>query len=303
MITVQKSLIESNSSYQSVLVYNPNRAVDVSLVRKTRLEMRSTLGSLLIVFIICFETESQGSGYGYEMITARLDSLQGLESDLLTYTNNTVQQLSKMVQLLTRMQLNGSGNPAAVPGLAVPVGASCRDVPSRVSGIYRIDPDHPFNEPMTVLCDQQYEGGGWTVIQRRFDGSVNFFRDWQDYKRGFGTLHGEFWLGLEQIYRLTNVAPHELAVVMEDFDGVSVAARYQKFRIGAETLNYGVMELGSCNPCGAGDSMRIHLNESFSTYDRDRSKAAFNCAAVFKGGWWFYRCHRWYVRSVAIHLV
>uniref|UniRef100_A0ACB8ELU1 Uncharacterized protein n=1 Tax=Sphaerodactylus townsendi TaxID=933632 RepID=A0ACB8ELU1_9SAUR len=33
-------------------------------------------------------------------------------------------------------------------------------------------------------CDQDYEGGGWTVIQRRQDGSVNFFTTWQHYKAG-----------------------------------------------------------------------------------------------------------------------
>lgn len=253
--------------------------------------MQFVAGSVIFVLLVaCVDVHSNGTGYGYEMITARLDSLQGLESELLTYTNGTVQQLTKMVQLLTRLQVSpGTSNAPSTPAS---VGASCRDVPSSVSGVYRIEPDYPFNEPMTVFCEQQYEGGGWTVIQRRSDGSVDFFRDWQDYKRGFGTLHGEFWLGLDRIHRLTNVAPHEMAIVLEDFDGVRVAARYKKFRITSETLNYAIIELGECNPCGAGDAMRVHLNESFSTYDRDRSKAAFNCAVAFKGGWWFYRCHR-----------
>ncbi|XP_050075231.1 ficolin-2-like [Anopheles maculipalpis] len=253
--------------------------------------MQFLVGSVIFaLFVACVNVDSHATGYGYEMITARLDSLQGLESELLTYTNGTVEQLAKMVQLLTRLQV--SPGPSNAPATPAAVGASCRNVPSRVSGIYRIEPEYPFHEPMTVYCDQQYEGGGWTVIQQRFDGSVDFFRDWQDYKRGFGTLHGEFWLGLDRIHRLTNVAPHEMAVVMEDFDGVKAAARYQKFRIASETLNYAIIELGACNPCGAGDSMRIHLNESFSTYDRDKSKATFNCAVAFKGGWWFYRCHR-----------
>ncbi len=33
------------------------------------------------------------------------------------------------------------------------------------------------------------------VIQRREDGSVNFFRDWEAYREGFGKITGEHWLG------------------------------------------------------------------------------------------------------------
>ena len=33
------------------------------------------------------------------------------------------------------------------------------------------------------------------VIQRRYDGSVNFTRSWDIYKSGFGRSDGEYWLG------------------------------------------------------------------------------------------------------------
>ncbi|XP_053674407.1 ficolin-1-like [Anopheles nili] len=260
--------------------------------------MRPTV--ILFAVLIILQTTidcNVSNGFGYEMLSARLDSIQGMESDLVTSINDTQQQLSKLVNILTRLTQQqsvsaGQQSVSLIPGQPTSIGSSCRALTTSQSGMYRIEPDFPFNEPMTVLCNQEFMGGGWTVIQRRMDGSVNFMRDWADYKRGFGTLHGEFWLGLDKIHRLTNAAPHELAVLLEDFDGVKSNARYDRFRIGAESVKYNLLELGKCGPCPAGDSMRIHLNESFSTYDNDNSKASFNCAARFKGAWWFYKCHR-----------
>ena len=55
-----------------------------------------------------------------------------------------------------------------------------------------------------AYCDAVTAGGGWLVIQRRKDGSVDFGRNWTEYKYGFGNLHGEFWYGLYAMYCLTS---------------------------------------------------------------------------------------------------
>lgn len=41
--------------------------------------------------------------------------------------------------------------------------------------------------PFGLLCP----AGGWTVIQRRQDGSVDFDRLWEAYLKGFGSLNGK----------------------------------------------------------------------------------------------------------------
>lgn len=49
------------------------------------------------------------------------------------------------------------------------------------SGIYMIKPKNS-NEPMQLWCENSLDPGGWAVIQKRTDGSVNFFRNWDSYK-------------------------------------------------------------------------------------------------------------------------
>ena len=49
------------------------------------------------------------------------------------------------------------------------------------SGIYLLRPQGA-NRLLQAWCEQTSAQGGWTVIQRRQDGSVNFFRTWEQYK-------------------------------------------------------------------------------------------------------------------------
>ena len=111
----------------------------------------------------------------------------------------------------------------------------------RTSGVYTIKPDNC--DAFDVYCDQTTAGGGWTVIQKRLDGSVDFYLDWDDYKQGFGNLTGEFWLGLDKIHRLTK-NPSKLRVDLEDFSGNTAYAEYSSFGVGDKGSKY-KLSLGS----------------------------------------------------------
>ena len=76
------------------------------------------------------------------------------------------------------------------------------------------------------------------VFQRRDDGSVDFYRGWNEYKNGFGNTGGEFWLGNQYLYRITTQDRYELRVDLEDFDGEQRYAYYDNLEIKGEGENF-----------------------------------------------------------------
>lgn len=103
---------------------------------------------------------------------------------------------------------------------------------------------HPFPEQpdrrISVYCDQNTDGGGWTVFQRRINTTVReeFNRTWQEYKLGFGNLETEFWLGLDALHALTSTALQELRIDFADWEGESRYAKYGFFYVDDEATNY-----------------------------------------------------------------
>ncbi|KAI5091235.1 microfibril-associated glycoprotein 4 [Silurus meridionalis] len=174
----------------------------------------------------------------------------------------------------------------------------CSDVYAsgqKVSGVYTIYPT--ADTPVQVYCDMgclgsKAEDGFWTVIQRRMDGSVNFYRPWEHYKKGFGDKYGEYWLGLENIYQLTHKRKYELKVDLQDFDGATAFARYSSFSIDSEAEGYKLHVSGFING-SAGDSLALHNGQKFSTFDKDQdSNANGNCAKSYLGAFWYNNCHQ-----------
>uniref|UniRef100_A0A8D0RYU0 Ficolin 1 n=1 Tax=Sus scrofa TaxID=9823 RepID=A0A8D0RYU0_PIG len=148
----------------------------------------------------------------------------------------------------------------------------------------------PDCQPLTVLCDMDTDGGGWTVFQRRSDGSVDFYRDWAAYKRGFGSQLGEFWLGNDHIHALTAQGTNELRVDLVDFEGNHQFAKYRSFQVAGEAEKYKLV-LGGFLEGNAGDSLSSHRDQFFSTKDQDNDNHSGNCAEQYHGAWWYNACH------------
>ena len=109
--------------------------------------------------------------------------------------------------------------------------------------VYTIDPGDGKGG-FHVFCDQHTAGGGWTVIQKRFDGSLDFQRNWTEYENGFGQLDGEFWLGLEKINRLT-VTPQTLRFDLGAANGETRFEEYKKVSVSDATSKYKLTIAGS----------------------------------------------------------
>ena len=134
--------------------------------------------------------------------------------------------------------------------------------------------------------------GGWTLIQRRMDGSVNFYRPWDEYVQGFGDVKGEHWLGLEKIHRLTRDGS-QIFFHLEDYDGSNDTAHYKGFIVHDVTSAYR-MNVDKFGYEGTLDELfSYHDGMKFSTYDRDNDGSSSNCCEDLNGsGWWYTNCYK-----------
>ncbi|XP_076099724.1 ficolin-2-like [Mytilus galloprovincialis] len=213
---------------------------------------------------MCLYSDSQNSCERMEKetqkVTADMDSIK--------------EKLDKILSIVSDLKHDGHG---ILP-------KECKDITNKVVGLQTIYLDDHRN--VSVQCEE----GGWTLIQKRYDGSVEFHRNWKDYENGFGDIHGEFWLGNKNIAQLTSDGNHELKIDVEDWNGNKRYAVYRNFSIGDASIKY---KLTISNYSGnAGDGMSYYNGMKFTTYDQDNDKYRDNCAelTLFKGGWWYNDC-------------
>ncbi|XP_064234646.1 tenascin isoform X7 [Aotus nancymaae] len=200
--------------------------------------------------------------------TAKIQALSGpLRSNLIQTIFTTIGLLYPFPRDCSQAMLNGD----------------------TTSGLYTIYLNGDKAQALEVFCDMTSDGGGWIVFLRRKNGRENFYQNWKAYAAGFGDRREEFWLGLDNLNKITAQGQYELRVDLRD-NGETAFAVYDKFSVGDAKTRYKLKVEGYSGT--AGDSMAYHNGRSFSTFDKDTDSAITNCALSYKGAFWYRNCHR-----------
>ncbi|KFP81609.1 Tenascin-R, partial [Apaloderma vittatum] len=231
----------------------------------------------------------------YESIDGRVKEVI-LNSDITSYS---LTELSPSTQYTVKLQaLDRSLRSKMIQtiftttGLLYPYPKDCSQAllnGETTSGLYTVYLNGDKTQPLQVFCDMGEDGGGWIVFLRRQNGKEDFYKNWKTYVTGFGDLKDEFWIGLENLHRITSQGQYELRVDLRD-KGETAYAVYDRFSVGDAKSRYRLRVDGYSGT--AGDSMTYHNGRSFSTFDKDNDSAITNCALSYKGAFWYKNCHR-----------
>ncbi|XP_050763674.1 tenascin isoform X3 [Gymnogyps californianus] len=214
-------------------------------------------------------------------------------------TSYSLTELSPSTQYTVKLQaLNRSLKSKTIQtiftttGLLYPYPKDCSQAllnGETTSGLYTVYLNGDKAQPLQVFCDMAEDGGGWIVFLRRQNGKEDFYKNWKTYVAGFGDPKAEFWIGLENLHKITSQGQYELRVDLRD-KGEAAYAVYDRFSVGDAKSRYRLRVDGYSGT--AGDSMTYHNGRSFSTFDKDNDSAITNCALSYKGAFWYKNCHR-----------
>ncbi|NWS88327.1 TENA protein, partial [Toxostoma redivivum] len=231
----------------------------------------------------------------YESIDGRVKELV-LDPETTSYS---LTDLSPSTQYTVKLQaLSGALRSKTIQtiltttGLLYPYPKDCSQAllnGEATSGLYTIYLNGDKAQPLQVFCDMGEDGGGWIVFLRRQNGKQDFYKNWNTYVAGFGDPKDEFWIGLENLHKITSQGQYELRVDLRD-KGDTAYAVYERFSVGDAKSRYRLRVDGYSGT--AGDSMTYHNGRSFSTFDKDHDSAITNCALSYKGAFWYKNCHR-----------
>ncbi|KAF6033596.1 hypothetical protein EB796_008095 [Bugula neritina] len=154
----------------------------------------------------------------------------------------------------------------------------------RSSGVQLIKPG-PAHSAVEVYCDIDIESGrGWSVLQQRHSGELDFNKNWTEYREGFGEVRvdKEFWVGNELIHTLTSQYNYTVRFDMWAVNGSYIYAEYTNFKLLSESEGYKLLVSGYSG--NATDSLRHSNDMSFSTYEVDNDRSSTHCALFYTAG-------------------
>ncbi|XP_065934059.1 fibroleukin isoform X2 [Magallana gigas] len=199
------------------------------------------------------------------LLKQEMESFTSKTDTMLNNCETKISNLSRKVQensdLITTTQTEQRLLKQEMESLNFKAETNCADILNNYphtrgrDGVYNI---FDSNKSKAVFCDMTTDNGGWTVIQRRVNGSVDFYRNWTEYKNGFGFADHEYWIGNDMLHRLTLLKPQELRVDMERFNGEKAYAVYSSFSVGDEASKYQLQVTGYSG--NAGDSLDYSKN-------------------------------------------
>ncbi|NXC46160.1 ANGP4 protein, partial [Penelope pileata] len=271
------------------------------LVQTNEIHQLQSRNSILEVRVLEMEAKHQAELAGIRsekeelqhLLSRQSSTIEDLERALLAATANASSlqrqqlRLLESVQSLVRLVAQGR---ALLPGEEQHFQdcAELHRAGSRASGVYSLHIAN-LSEPKMAFCDMETDGGGWTVIQLRANGSLSFQRGWREYKQGFGDAAGEHWLGNEAVHLLTSRAPYVLRVELRDWEGGQAHAHYGRMQLGSERQLYRLSLQDYSGTAGQQSALAMQ-GTNFSTRDADNDNCLCKCAQMLSGGWWFDAC-------------
>ncbi|CAH1799980.1 unnamed protein product [Owenia fusiformis] len=155
------------------------------------------------------------------------------------------------------------------------------------TGVRRIQTDE--GRIFDAYCDQ-----GWTYVFNRFDGSVDFYRNWVEFQQGFGNVSLEHFIGLDNLVSVLKQRSYKVRFDLTPWPSSNLNpptgfAEYSTFNLADESDKYRI-NIGGYSGT-AGDAMASQNGQRFTTYDQDNDPYGSNCAVTFKGAWWHAACH------------
>ena len=131
------------------------------------------------------------------------------------------------------------------------------------------------------------------MLVQRNDGPWRsaFNRSCAQFKEGFGSKTGNYWIGNQKLHEKTKNGDYKLKFDLQPSDSSNLYyAKYSEFKVLSENDKYKV-EVGGYSGTAGYDAFGWHNNYPFSTYDKDNDFSEGNCAVRWHAGFWYNRCY------------